>query len=1708
MPEKEVTVVVKGKDEASKVMASIGQKFRDVGRDMMDVGFKMTSTLTGPLLKIGKVAVTIAGDFEEQMNILGVAVGDAGGAMEDSLREAAIGIGADTQLIGIDAAQAADALTTFYKAGLTTADIFGGDDGLNQYIAEGTDLTGVFRQAVDLAAASDLDLAQASEAVAIGMKTFSEDTAIGTSFADVFVKTADAAVLEVSDLTDTLRIIGPVAAAMGIPITELSTAVAILSERGIVGSEAGTGLRSMLTNLQRPTKAVKEAMAELNVSLYDSEGRFKGMPRIIDEFGIALEVGEDSMHGLTEEMRNQYVIALAGTYGQTAMNTLLEEGTIGWDRMTGAIENAASAEEVGAARTKGFNAAMEQLQGAFETFMIKAGQPLIDEFLIPLIDKVGIAIDWLMTLDTSTLAIGIAFGVVLAAAGPVLMVLGFMATAIGVLISPIGLIVAGIVALGAAFVASQGGITSTMERLQELGYVLGDYLLPIVDWAKEAWGDITAAFQEGGLSAAIQAAFEAVGDLSEVVAPLKEVLTTAIGSAWDFVSGKAVEWAGKLRDAAVTAFDYLSENVPIWGEKIWEFVSEAWATLTEKAGEWGEVVRDTALNIWDYLSENVPEWGEKIWEFVGEAWDTLTEKAEEWGGKVKDAALNIWDYLSENVPIWGEKIWEFVGEAWDTLKEKAVEWGGKVKDAALGAFDYLQDNVETWTETVKEVTGSVFDTVRENAEPWGEKMVEAIGSAWDSLSTAVGGWITKLGPVLTDVVIGGIKSLYTKGPEFVTKMLKWLEKLEDKAIADEWGVKFGEVLGKIIKGAIAIIVGLAATIGGLLWAAIKGIFDFAIGKDKEEEQTSAFKVFGMQILDGLMRGLTGKENWQQGIADWWDAFTGEIVEEFNRQLEEIKQVGKDLVAGIADGIKSVPDILKNAVKNVVNSAINAAKSALGIRSPSTIFAEMGLQMMTGWAAGIDHGEAKVIEAVGEAVQEVIAVFSDMLTLAQSINSMGGMPELGDYFEQFEQLAIQAVDVIQHIQNLFSYDVIKKLQNTAKRLSVMFDAVVRDFSDIKELDLPDMEVWADDVYRVMTAVVDVIGTLQERFTYDGIKDAALWSDSIKKITGLVEPAIDMLATMATYEPLGNLQAQVKNMHARLLEVMPVLLDLAKEFELEGVQNAAAFYEAAGKIWGQVSSGIDVVKALVEYEPAENIDTQAMNLADRLWEVIKYLGGLSTFFELEGMQNAAKFFTAAGTIFGSVSSGIDIVKALVEYEPVGDIVTQAIDLGDAMKTVLGQLELIARGFDVEGTQTAALIFTAAGTIFDAAGGGIDLIKDLVEWEEVGDLTANSQDLAEALEDVIGELDDVADFFVDEGIPAAANFYTAAGSILDAAGGGIELILGLLDLPNLDAIPQRMILFGEALTSVITELKTISEDTSLYIPEAGQIILKSISDAVGMIKPAVDAMTELADYVAVANLPGQMAVLKGQLIIVIDVIEELAGEYEGGLTDTVAFAKSVEIITKALKTSAEALGEMIKLEDEDIPAAMANFGGQMADVITGLGTVTRAMQTAGLSNAGDFLEVSEEIRTAIIGGINLIMTMAEPGADVSLVLGALRTFGAAVTAGMASGVAALRSALDQMETALINMPPIGAAYDAGWRIGDAFVRGLDEALQGGGGAAEPSGGPSVPPPPGGRDSEGEPTSRSSGGNTFNVTIEGNVGASEIDSLQSALVMMSMGL
>lgn len=166
-------------------------------------------------------------------------------AMENAARD----LGATTQF---SASQAASGMEFLGRAGFDT-----------------TQIVTAMPSVLNLAAAASLDLGNAADITSNIMSAFGIAAERSAEIADVLALAASRANTDVGQLGDAMRFVGPVASAMGVEMSDAAAAVGALSNAGIQGSMAGTGLRRVLSSLANPTGAAASALRDLNINLED-----------------------------------------------------------------------------------------------------------------------------------------------------------------------------------------------------------------------------------------------------------------------------------------------------------------------------------------------------------------------------------------------------------------------------------------------------------------------------------------------------------------------------------------------------------------------------------------------------------------------------------------------------------------------------------------------------------------------------------------------------------------------------------------------------------------------------------------------------------------------------------------------------------------------------------------------------------------------------------------------------------------------------------------------------------------------------------------------------------------------------------------------------------------------------------------------------------------------------------------------------------------------------------------------------------------------------------------------------------------------------------------------------------------------------------------------------------------------------------------------
>lgn len=177
------------------------------------------------------------------------------------LEKEAMKLGATTSFT---ASQAAAGMEKFALAGFKTKDIIASMPGM-----------------LNLAAASGEDLALVSDIVSDNMTAFKLNAKDAGKIADVFAYTMSKTNTTVSMLGEAFKYVAPSASGLNVSIEQTSALLGLLADKGIKGSQAGTGLNAMFSRLLKDSKEFNN----LGIDIKDSKGKFLSVDKILKQFG-------------------------------------------------------------------------------------------------------------------------------------------------------------------------------------------------------------------------------------------------------------------------------------------------------------------------------------------------------------------------------------------------------------------------------------------------------------------------------------------------------------------------------------------------------------------------------------------------------------------------------------------------------------------------------------------------------------------------------------------------------------------------------------------------------------------------------------------------------------------------------------------------------------------------------------------------------------------------------------------------------------------------------------------------------------------------------------------------------------------------------------------------------------------------------------------------------------------------------------------------------------------------------------------------------------------------------------------------------------------------------------------------------------------------------------------------------------------------------
>jgi TP901 family phage tail tape measure protein len=916
-------------------------------------------------------AIKQSADFEQSMsNIKGVLVAlgtpmqDANNLVEE-LKEKALDLGSHYHR---SATEIGEAFDTLIRQGVSAKDVI---DGAGQ-------------AAIQVSLVTKQDLGETANVISDIYNEFRDQfehnaKSMQQNMQDVANATVGAmlkARISMTDFIDTMKYVGPQASMAGTSIQDLSAAIALLAEHGIKGSQAGTTLRRVYTNLIEPTKEGARALSELgiiqgkhNLLIDEATGKMK-------PFAEVQEILSEKFSKLSDVQKEAYAKMIFGQYALTGSLVLVNENADAFQKLRDSLAGV-SAEQAAGVMMDNLAGDMMLLRANVETLAKSFG-----DTLHPIMRSITQAIDSLvqkfMALPPGVkeaimvvLGVGSALAMIGGSIVSFIATLGFLKIGLEGFrnLNPFTTLIFGAkeastamkelaVAEAAMGAASGGGalagLAGVFSRVgagaRQLGAAISALMLG-------PWKLLGA-----GITGAINVFRDFPGALSRVVAAIGSFATSALAN-----FGKVFTILTKPLALAnmglYTALEAFIGWVPGVIQKIATLFTLDGAIaaltkagtmirtiLTAMTGPWGALV----LVIMAAVGAIIENW-DKIRSWVQEhfggtiptTWNQLRSTAESVFNSIKSVITNVWEGIKNTTQaVWAyigptvigavEKISAYWKEIWPELKELFVEVWHAMEVVLAPILAAIGAAIVAALGFIKGAWGDAWNLIKTTLKTVWDAIVDVIRTGWDLISG--------LFKVALDILTGNWGKAWQDLKQTVSNVWNDIWRFLSDALhnAFQWGSNFVHMIADGISGAIGAVEDAAKNVVGR----IKAFLGFSSPTKEGEGSTSHrwapnfVQMFSDGLTEGTSRVADSSRKLAQTLADYLgfhsptnqgpasdsDQWAPNFIDMLSKGLLDGVPKVKDAATQVAQAIKDAFTQLINDIQSSAQQLTDAVKS--------------------------------------------------------------------------------------------------------------------------------------------------------------------------------------------------------------------------------------------------------------------------------------------------------------------------------------------------------------------------------------------------------------------------------------------------------------------------------------------------------------------------------------------------------------------------------------------------------------------------------------------------------------------------------------------------------------------------------------------------------------------------------------------------------------
>jgi phage-related protein len=958
------------------------------------------------------------------------------------------------------------------------------------------------------------------------------------------------------------------------------------------------------------------------------------------------------------------------------------------------------------------------------------------------------------------------------------------------------------------------------------------------------------------------------------------------------------------------------------------------------------------------------------------------------GSMIVSTVTNTFNTIKTVVSAVIGAVVQVVGAGVGLLVQFWTQNGANILRTVITTWSQIQGIINDVLRIVAALVVAVLGQVTAFINSHGQQIVAVLGGAWSQIAdivrvaiqiiqqVVIPGLAAIVAFVMThgqqiQTILGGVWQMVASLIQGALGFIQGIIHAVLAAIQGDWAGAWASLqyaCASAVQGVIGIVSGFLNVIAGFFGTSLNELANLWAGN------WAKLGAFVQDAMTGIHNILTGNfTNLTAAFTGW----IGTISSLMGGLPGQMIQVGADLVNGIRAGIEGQWNNFLGWIRDKVNMIPEPVRQALGISSPSKVFADIGKQILEGLIQGIEEMAPNVDRKLLTIFSETIGAMMQALSTAfELIGDLRGFvaPSLNEFYALIDTLGAvmtKFVDTARAIKMRAS--IAETIEIVGTGFASLFDimagalAVSKDIAEVTALSQKNIDIFADNMMKIFNAFMDVADAYRQKTNdiYLASNLVSFAATILEGISGAAEAFVEIADTSALTKEQVDIFAE--NLHLVILKITEV----ANKFLDEGVVKAANFADATIVVMEMLTAGAEAFAALAALGdiPSSAIDQFAQSITAVMTELTR----VAAQFETEALAAAVYFASSASVVLSVIQNGVDGLSALATMPEVG--VTAAMRFGLAIMNVITYIDMAAQQFS---DQVIGRVVTFSASVQQVVGMIGVAVENLTALDGFGNVSvASIQAFGLAINNVVWWLDLIAQQFTQEMLDRATAFANAAGAVVGIIKSAVE---NLAALGELGAVSNASIMnFGVSVNNVVWIFGLIGAQFTEEMLTNATAFANAATTVLGIIATGVENLGSLADYLGTPIEAMQR--FSADVQVLIDLFADVSANFETVVLDrAVAFAEAAQAILDVIGSGVESLSALSGYSGVALSRAEL-FAQDLRQVVYVLVKASEDFTSDLLNRAVEFANAAKIIVETIGAGVESLAKLNDyPGVATS--------------------------------------------------------------------------------------------------------------------------------